>query len=79
MTTTVLLLLLLLLFVTATLTDTCYYYPFLTVTITYCLLEDNFQHQLQNLQFRNSRIFRDSFRWVVTRWVPPYKAHIRLV
>ena len=24
-------------------------------------------------------IFRDSFRWVVTRWVPPYKAHIRLV
>ena len=22
---------------------------------------------------------RDSFRWVVTRWVPPYKAHIRLV
>ena len=22
---------------------------------------------------------RDSFRWVVYRWVPPYKAHLRLV
>ena len=22
---------------------------------------------------------KDSFRWVVYRWVPPYKAHLRLV
>ena len=40
---------------------------------------------VENLQIRDLKgdldesHVRDSFRWVVTRWVPPYKAHIRLV